>query len=712
MRRLEVLFQPRSIVVIGGSRDPRTMGAALLRNVRESYRGRLWWVNRRAAEAGEPGAFASVRDVAGPVDMAIVAVPARDVLEVVRDALDKGVRAIVMITAGFAELGDAAHDGSHDLLELVRSRGATLVGPNCLGIVSTRAEWPLNASFGPADPPRGDVAMGTQSGALGFVFLEHLRRRALGIAELVSLGNKLDLHECDFVEYWTEPTSARVVALYLESLVDPRRFVASVRELSRRRPVVVLKTGRTAAGERAAGSHTAALATPERLIAGALRQSGAARVGTLEELFDVTTLLARQAPPRGRRIAIVTNAGGPGVMATDALAESGWSVPELSADLQTRLREATSTLATVRNPVDLVGTIDAELFARCVTLVASSGEVDALVPIYTPRLAGTSGAVASALATCAAGIDAPPVLAAVFMEAEDELERLQRVCRTIPCYAFAESAARALTHAAELGESSRARASQNALPEQKSEQTSDGFDVRRVRETLQAGLARASAGDGWLASDDVQQVLAACGIATPAWRLIAADAPDSTARAAAEELRYPLVLKAIAPGVLHKLQAGALALDVRDVDEFDERRREFAARLPSLRGIFCQEYRPGGVEVFAGVRCDPRFGPVLACGPGGSGVEREPARTAFRLLPCSEYDLTDLVGQTFPRREATTFDKAVTDVLRRLAALSAAAPEIVELDLNPVSWFAADGALVALDGRMRIRRDPELPDGA
>ena len=698
---LQPLFHPQSVAVIGASRDAHSMSGTLARNLAESFRGPLFLINPNTDRIGALPAYPSILDTPGPVDLAFIAVPARHVLDAVRQCLAKPVRGIVVISAGFAEIGSPTDVHEKDILELVRGARIPLVGPNCLGILSTDAAAPMNGTFGPSMPPAGKIAIATQSGALGFVLPELLRLGNLGVSCLVSLGNKLDLGENDFLNHWlTEPTAGTIL-LYLESFQNPRELLAVGRQLSRTRPVVLLKAGRTAAGGRAGGSHTAALVTPDRLADGLCRQAGICRVATLQELFELTSILSRQPLPKCKRVAVLTNAGGPGVLCADALSEAGSEVPQFSPALQQELRGFAPRHASVGNPIDLVATVDPQLVSNCLECLLRSDEIDAVVVIYVPRLPGTSSDIARAVRRIGDAARATKTLLAVFLEREEDVARLQQDLEPIPCLRYPESAARALALAAD-------HANRQKAPTLPPLALSD-LATSEARGIVENFLPHRGKAGGWLGVAETQRLLATAGLPIPDWRL--ADSPEMALRAG-EQIGYPVVVKAITPQMLHKSAAGGVTLDIRNSAELSDAWQGLSTRIAGLEGVLVQQYLPGGNEVFLGAKWETGFGHVIGLGTGGVRVERL-QDVAFRLLPLTSHDAYDLVRDSTLARICLSADGALTgagqrlyEALHRLSALIAHVPEIRELDLNPVSLFRAAVPLCVLDARVFVARQP------
>jgi acyl-CoA synthetase (NDP forming) len=545
--------------------------------------------------------------------------------------------------------------------------------------------------------PAGHVALATQSGALGFALPELLRSQNLGICSLVSLGNKLDLGENDFLQYWLSDPAARTILLYLESFQNPRELLDLGRQLSRTRPVLLLKAGRTTAGSRAAGSHTAALATPDRLADGLCRQAGILRVETLEEMLHVSSLVSAQPLPRGKRVIVLTNAGGLGVLCTDALEKEGCEVPELSIALQEKLRGLVPTHATVRNPIDLVASVEPQLIGHCLKCLLASDEVDSAVILYVPRLPGTSLDIARAIhqSTCAA--QRTKTVLTVFAEGEQVIARLQQELKGIPCFRYPESAAKALAVAAK--HAARQRVSE--LPRCSVDHTS----TTEARQIVNQFFAEHGEHGAWLPPAAMYRLLDSLHLPMPAWQVARS---KEMAVDAARNIGYPIVMKAIAPDLLHKSAAGGVVLDVRNGEETRDAWRSLAESFSGLTGVLVQQYIRGGDEAIIGAKWEADFGHVIGLGAGGIRVESL-QQMEFRLLPLARRDAYALIRDSAiaefcldASRQLTASGAAMFEALLRLSALVSAIPEINDLDLNPVALLPSPGSLCVLDGRIHV----------
>ncbi len=703
-RSVERLLKPRSLAVIGAGRQPGGVGHAVLRNLLAGgFTGRLHPVNRLAPEVLGLRAWPSVLAVPDEVDVAVVAVPADQVIGVAEQCAEKQVDGLVVVSAGFAETGPAGAAAERELVRVARRGGMRLVGPNCLGILNAHPDVRMNASFGPPLPAPGPIGCLSQSGAIGIAFLEYVRQLGLGVSSFASVGNKSDVSGNDFLEYWAEDPDTELVLLYLESFGNPRKFSRVARRLARRKPIVAVKSGRTRAGSRAASSHTAALASPESAVDALFRQAGVIRVDGFEELLDVAQLLARQALPGGRRVAIVGNSGGPGILAADACEARGLEVPELAPAVRERLLRFLPAGASARNPVDLVASAGAALFERALECVLDDPGIDAAIAVFTATPLAEAGPVAAALASVAARRPAKTLVANFVGMASPPPELFGPGSRGVPCFAFPESAARALARVADYA-SWRARP-EGRLPRLR------GLQRRRARSAVEATLSAHPEG-AWLDPVAAVELVRAYGI--PAAPTLRASSAEEAERAAAE-LGGPVALKAAAADLIHKTDLGAVRLSLESPRTAREAYRELERALgPRMGGAVLQPMLAPGVEVLVGVVQEGSFGPLVLFALGGVTAELLRDR-AFRSLPLSDLDAHELVRSLrgspllFGYRGAPACDvAALEDILLRVAALAEDLPELVELDLSPL--IAGPAGAVAVDVKARLAPAPARPE--
>ncbi|MFZ6003285.1 MAG: GNAT family N-acetyltransferase [Actinomycetota bacterium] len=692
------LLAPRSVAVVGASRNPATVGHQVLRNLLAGgFAGPVFPVNPSASHVASVKAYPTVLDVPDDIDVAVIAVPSPAVLDAARDCARKGVAGLVVLSAGFSEVGPSGAAAQAELRALARRHGMRLVGPNCIGVANTAVG--LNATFSPYAPRAGRIAMQSQSGALGIAILERSARLGLGVSSFVSVGNKADVSGNDLLQFWEDDPNTDVVLLYLESFGNPRKFSRIARRVARRKPIVAVKSGRSEAGVRAASSHTAALASTDVAVEALFRQAGVIRVDTLDELFDMALVLGSQPLPSGRRVAIVGNSGGPGIMATDACDGAGLEVPTLSRETREALRLVADPIASVDNPVDLVAAATPDVYRRALELVLADDEIDAVIVICTPTFAAPPASVAAAVRSVTATTTKPvlgcflawpeltPLLGGAGNDGEDQ--------HGIPAFASPEPAARALARAATYGQ--WRHRSPGTVPELV------GFDLEGAKAVVESSLA-ANEDDHWLSAHDVEALLGTAGVRT----IAGLSASSSTAATeAAATLGLPVALKAMGPALVHKSDVGGVRLDLRSLDEVAQAYVEMAADLDGvMTGATVQRMAAPGVETIIGVLQDPLFGPLVMFGLGGVATELLGDRS-FRILPLTDADAAELVRslRSSPllfgyRGAAPVAVEALEDLLQRVARLAGSVPELLELDLNPVI-VSTEGA-VTVDARVRV----------
>jgi acetate---CoA ligase (ADP-forming) len=684
---LRPFFEPASVAVIGASRRRGSIGGELFRNVLAGdFAGAAYPVNRDGEPVAGVRAYRSIEEIPDQVDLAVISLPAEAVLEAAEQSLRKGVRALVVISAGFAEVGSEGAERQERLLALVRAHGARLIGPNCLGIAVAGPS--LNATFAARSAPSGNIGFSSQSGALGLALLEAAEPRGLGLSAFVSIGNKADVSTNDLLEWWEEDPATEVVLMYVESFGNPRRFGRLARRVARRKPILALKSGTTATGQRAASSHTAALAGSEAAVDALFRQAGVIRAGSLEELVDVAALLSTQPEPRGRRVAVLTNAGGLGILCADACEAAGLELPHPSDETGAALGALLPAEASVLNPVDMLGGATAATYEQTLPLLLADSRFDAVVALFAPTVTATADEVAAALERAARESDADKPVLAVVMSAEGIPSPLRAREHRVAAFSYPESAARALGRAAHRAE--WLRRPQGAVPQL------EGIDRDAARHVVDRALAEAD--DRWLTPSETRHLLLAYGV--PLVPEVVASSADE-AVAAAGELGYPVVVKTAAPGA-HKTELGGIALDLRD----EEAVRSAVERVGIP--VLVQPMVAGGAELLAGVVQDPVFGPLVAFGPGGVLAELI-GEASFRIAPLTDLDAEELVTSGKAGRLVAGFRGAppadtasLADLMLRLSQLGDDVPEVAELDLNPV--FALPERCVAVDARVRVRR--------
>ena len=703
---LAPILHPRSVAVVGVSKNRSGIGRRVFDCLRAAgYHGAIFPISKDGASIEGVAGFASISAVAQPIDLAVIAVPRGAVAAVVDECVAAGVKGLVVITAGYAEAGDEGRALQDALVAKVRGAGMRMVGPNCMGVLCAEAAMPMNASFSPIFPPPGGLALSSQSGALGMVILSLATRRHVGLSSFVSVGNKADVSSNDLLEYWETDDATKVIALYLESFGNPRRFANLARRIGRRKPIIAVKAGRTSAGSRAAGSHTAALAASDTTVAALFRQTGVIRADTIDEMFDLAACLSAQPLPRGGRVAIVTNAGGPGILAADACEAAGLTVVRFSEFTRARLQALLPAVPSVSNPVDMIASAGPAEYEATVDTVLRAGETDALIILYTPVDPSGAKAVLDAVgrgivSARASGATGKPIVACLM--AGDTLGRLEFGGEQIPVYEFPENAARALGKVV-----SYAHWRETPLGEPR-----EFADVspNAARAVCQSVIA--SRGETWLTEEEMRRVLAAFGV--PLSPTAFARTAERAAEAA-EAMGYPVVAKLVSSAVTHKSDLGGVLLNLGDraavIDAFRQLEAAALHHGVPLDGALIQPMvstASGGVETMVGVVNDRLFGPIIGFGLGGTDVELQ-GDMHFRLAPLAGRDAEELIAETRAGRLLSAHRgkpaadiASLSNLLARISALARAVPEIRELDLNPVIVKPMGHGLHIVDARIKV----------
>ncbi|MDT3446686.1 MULTISPECIES: bifunctional GNAT family N-acetyltransferase/acetate--CoA ligase family protein [unclassified Pseudofrankia] len=703
VRSLRALLRPRSVVVVGASRRPRTVGHEVVRNiVAGGFPGPVHVVNPHASEVAGVAAVPTIRDLPGPVDLAIVAVPAAAASDVVEECAHAGVRAMVILTAGFAEAGAEGRARETKLVARARAAGMRIVGPNCMGIVNTAAGVRLNATFAVAPPRAGRVGVVSQSGGLGIALLEQASALGLGLSTFVSTGNKADVSGNDLLLWAEQDPDTDVIALYLESFGNPRKFSRIARRVSRSKPIVAVKGGGSGAGSRAARSHTAAAVTSRTHADALFRQAGVIAVDGLGELLDTVSLLAHQPLPAGGRLAIVGNAGGPCVLAADAAEAAGLTVAVLASATQAELRAILPRGAAVAGPVDTIASVSGPAFEKALRAVLADPGVDGLLAIVAPTpLTGPDDLPAAVRA--AAAHTGKPVLA-VLLGQVPRVTTLEPSGRAVCAYSVPEDAVRAFGRAA--GHASWLARSFGTVPDL------TGLDRDRARAVVDDALLKVPDG-GWLPAERAVELVAAYGI--PVAPVVRVDSADAAA-AAAEQIGGPVVLKAGNPDLVHKSDRGGVALGLATPAAAAAAYVRMAALLgDEMGGGLISPTAEAGTETLVGVVQDPAFGPLVAFGLGGVFTDLLADR-AYRLLPLTDVDAAELVREPRGvsrvlggfRGAAAGSPAAVEDVLLRVARLVDDIPEIGEMDINPL--IVTSSGAVAVDVKIHVAPAPDAAD--
>ena len=692
------ILRPRSIAVVGASRRPNTIGYQILDNlIRYGFNGPIYPVNPQAEVIHSIRAYPTVTAIPDPVEMAVLVVPRDLVLGAAEECGRKGVKGLVVITAGFAEVGGEGVERERRLVEVVRRHGMRMVGPNCMGVLNSAPDFSMNATFAPTMPPYGPVGLVSQSGAMGLSILDYAGELGIGIHQFVSVGNNADLSGNDLLVDWADDPEIRTILMYLESFGDARRFFQIARKLTRKKPIFVVKAGRTAAGARAASSHTAALAGTDLAADALMEQCGVMRAQTVEELFDYAMAFPRLPLPKGDRVAIISNAGGPAIILADACESLGLRVAELAPETQAAIRALLPEEAAVRNPVDLIASATAPTFGTVLTLVLKDPNIDAvIVSVAPPPLKGKEGDVAEAIVQATAARRDVPVMA-VLLGRQGVSAGMRNLLRAgMPGYIFPESAARA------LAAMNRYR---KWLERPEGAELHFPADTARVAAIIER--ARKERREK-LSETEALQVLDAYGIPTVPWRQVATE--DEAAEAAGA-LGHPVVLKVISRAIVHKSDVGGVVVGLGSEREVREGYRRMLQRVKERAGVvpeavLVQQMIPGGRETIVGSARDPRAGPLLMFGLGGVAVEVL-KDVVFRVHPLTDVDAREMVRaiRGYPllegvRGQAAVDVVALEEILQRVSQLVGEHEAVLDMDINPLVTFP-DRAL-ALDARFRI----------
>ena len=699
---LDAFFSPQSIAIIGASTNTSKLGYAVLDNLvngdflRDGRK--VYPINPKADEILGLPAFPFVSDIPDPIDLAVIVIPYPLVPEAMRTCGEKGIPAVIVISAGFREAGMDGLEREQELIEITNEYNIRLIGPNCLGVINTVI--PMNASFSAGMPPKGPMNFMSQSGALGTAILDWAQAGRLGLSKFVSLGNKADVSEIDLLRAWAKDPTSNVILSYMEGLPDGQEFISVAREVSKIKPIVALKSGVTQAGSRAVSSHTGSLAGSEQAYEAAFRQSGVLRAHSLQDLFDMARAFGYLSPLQGDHIAIVTNAGGPGILATDALERAGLKLARFKPECIRALEQFLPDAASAANPIDVLGDARADRYLFALEQVIESPSVDGILVILTPQAMTEIVETAEVIAEISEKVDIP-ILVSFMGEARVEAGIEHMAKHNVPNFAFPERAAmvlQAMSHYREY----RARPLPNF----------ESFDVdqKAVRETIDRVLdeGRLSIGDA-----EAKSILTAYGLQAPPSEI--AETAEKAVEIAAD-MGYPVVLKIASPDILHKTDVGGVKVglqnptDVRDAFDLITYRSQRYLPEARLWGCQVQKMVPSGLEILIGMNRDPQFGPLVTFGLGGIYVEAL-KDASFRIAPFSRDEaaqmLTEIRAKALldgVRGEPPVDKETLIEALLRIGQLVLDFPEIAELDINPFIVYEEGRGGVALDMRLILRK--------
>jgi len=696
---LDSIMRPRAVAVIGASSKPHTIGSDLMKRLTEfGFKGSIYPVNPKGGETEGLRAYPSVLDIEGPVDMAVVVVNSKFVLDVVDQCHQKGVKGIVVISAGFKEAGKEGAQMEEALRERVKAYGMRCVGPNCLGVVNTHPDVSMDACFAESLPVRGNIGFVSQSGALGGGILNILQDLGIGFAQFISIGNQADVDAEDAIDYWADQDDVGQILLYMESIKDPVNFRRLASKVTKRKPVLALKAGRSAAGASAASSHTGSLAGSDRAAEALLRQSGVIREYSLKQLFSTAKVFANCPIPKGDRVCIVTNSGGPGIMATDSVIEYGMRMAELSDATKETLRSFLPAAASVKNPVDMIASAPLEHYRRTLETVLADDGVDMVISIYLPFLGLKDTDVAQTIMQIKAAHPEKPVVG-VFMTKNEFFSTISEGEVTVPFFMYAEEAVDGLA---------RLNAQRKWMERPVGQTPVFDVDKTRVQGIFDAVKAE---GRTELTTRESLDVLEAYGVRVCRARFAKG---EEEAVAAAREVGFPVVMKMTSKSTSHKTDVGGVRVNIGSEEKLRAEYRDLVAKLTErgladgLEGVIIQEMVKSSRELVCGVAADPQYGPMIMFGTGGVFVEVM-KDVGFALAPLTDADAHDLVRsvKAFKLLEGARGTKPadiarVEETLLRLSQLVTDFASVCELDINPLMISDATGEAIAVDGRIKI----------
>ena len=698
---LDSIFYPKSIAIIGASRQPGSLGQSLLANIIGSrFEGIVYPVNPKAKGILGIKCYPSVMDIPDEVELAVIIVPSQAVAAVIEECGKKKVKAAIIISAGFKEIGRQGAELEQGVQQLVQKYGISLVGPNCLGIINTDASSSLNATFATEMPKQGNIAFVSQSGALGVAVLDYAKESNIGFSKFISMGNKAGLTENELLLYLKDDPKTDVILMYLEDLVNGREFMSIARKitssLSHPKPIITLKAGRTLLGAKAASSHTGSLAGSDTVYNAIFDQCGVLRVNTLEELFDYVKAFSSQPLPRGGNVAIVTNSGGPGILATDACIQQGLNVAPLDAKTVKRLKKILPPTASLSNPLDLIAEAHQEQYERSLREILKDKNIDSIIVICTATAFTDVAKIAEAIVRVSKEFK-KPVLSCLLgvYDISRGIEILEK--NGIPTYRFPESAARVI---AEMT---------NFTTWLKRPQTGvKKFKVNREKAQKIIDSAKRE-GRFSLLEQEAYEILRAYGF--PVIKSILAE-NGNQASEAAEKIGFPVVLKIASPDVLHKFDYGGVKLNLKTKIEVHKAYQEILENVLSkkpnaqITGMIVEKMAPAGKEVILGMTRDSQFGPILMFGLGGIYVEAL-EDVNFRLAPIRELTATLMIKKTKTYkildgfRGGPVYDiESIAECLKRLSQLVCDFEEIKELDINPLLVYEKGKGCQIVDARI------------
>lgn len=694
---IDFIFNPSSIAVIGASAEEKKVGYAILKNLINGYKGKIYPVNPGRTEIFSLPCYPSVSAISDKVDLAIIVIPAKAVKESLKDCAQAGVKGVIVITAGFKEVGGDGVAREREIVDIVRSSGMKMVGPNCLGVINTTNK--MNASFAPDLPPDGRVALFSQSGALGVAIIDWAVENNFGFSKFVSFGNKADLNEIDFLEYFAKDPDTDVIIGYIEDVIDGKKFLQIAREVTKVKPVILIKSGATVAGARAASSHTGALAGSDRAFTEAFRKTGIIRVSSIQELFETAEMFISKRNPKGRRLLIITNAGGPGIIAADTADKMGIKLDPMTRNSIDAIAEKLPSTVSLYNPVDIIGDATSERYQIVLDQALKDEVVEGVCVILTPQAVTDVDNIADVIVNSSQNTDKP--VFATFIggkRVKNAITKLKNM--RIPCFSdpsIAINAYRRLIDFVEMNNKKMSDGSPIKMPEE---------NIKKVAEILQKLQTQ---GISEIGGEEAMQILSLYGFSFPE-RALAKTPMEAVA--IAERIGYPIVMKVSSPHILHKTDVGGVKINLNNekavYNAFVEITTNVKRFMPDayIEGVMIYEMVSGGKEVILGVSYDRSFGHMIMFGLGGIYVEVL-KDVSFRIVPVSEEEAVEMINETKGSRildgvrGEKPYDKAdIASCIRKLSALVQDFPIIKEIDINPYMVFNNGG--IGLDARIII----------
>ena len=700
MNVLDKIMKPKSIAVIGASTKPKTIGSEIMQRLRDyKFNGNIYPINPKGGMIEGFQAYTSIKEVPSEVDLAVIVVNSKFVLDTIDQCHEKGIKGLCIITAGFKETGKEGAELERQLLQKVRDYGMRCVGPNCLGVLNTNDSVKMDATFAESLPVKGDIGFVSQSGALGGGILNILKDLNLGFAQFVSIGNQADINAETMLEYWENDDDVKQILLYMESIQNPQNFRKLASRITKKKPILALKAGRSAAGASAASSHTGSLAGADKAAAALLKQSGVIREFSLKNLFANAKAFSNCPIPKGNRVAIITNSGGPGIMATDAVCESGMQMAKITDETKEKLRSFLPAAASVKNPIDMIASAPIEHYKQTLETVLEDENVDMIAVIYLPFLGLKDIDVAQALMEIKAKNPQKPIIG-VFMTTSDFFVKISNMDVNMPFYMYAEEAAEAMTR---LDEQRRwMETPQGSIP-------SFNVDKAKVETIIKNSLKE---GRDQLTTLESIDVLEAYGIRACKYGL--ATNEEEVAKLG-NQIGYPVVMKMTSKTTSHKTDVGGVVVNIKDEAQLRNeykallQRLEAKGLLEGLEGVIIQEMVKGSREMVCGSATDPQYGPMMMFGLGGVFVEVMKDVT-FRIAPLTDNDAMDMIKSVKAYKllegaRGTTPAQIgqIQETLLRLSQLVSDYKFIDELDINPLLISEKTGEGIAVDGRIKVR---------